>query len=80
MMNNLLKAQVMITTNLRLSANKALDVLTNDRGDGNVDRGLGIMISVVIGMLFLGGLYYIFKDTIIPTLKIKITEMFNYNG
>ena len=39
-----------------------------------------ILISVVIGALLLAGLYSLFGDVILPTLKQRIQEMFNFAG
>jgi lipopolysaccharide export LptBFGC system permease protein LptF len=41
---------------------------------------LKILMSVVIGALVLAGLYLLFKDTVLPTLSQRITEMFNFKG
>lgn len=49
-------------------------------GEGYVDTGVKILISVVLGGLLLAGLYALFNTTIMPTITTKITEMFNYNG
>ncbi len=45
-----------------------------------VDTALKILISVVVGALLLAGLYALFKNTILPTLTQKITNLFNYQG
>jgi hypothetical protein len=34
----------------------------------------------VVGALILTTLYALFGDTIMPTLKTKITELFSYSG
>lgn len=49
-------------------------------GEGYVDTGVKIIISVVIGGLLLAGLYTLFNSTILPTLGTKISEMFSYTG
>ena len=54
------------------------DLLCSQRGEGFVDTAVKILISVVIGALILAGLYALFGDTIMPQLKSRITEMFNY--
>lgn len=59
---------------------RAKAVLTDKRGEGFVDTGLKILISVVIGALLLYGLYSLFSDTIMPTLTQKIKALFNYAG
>jgi len=38
------------------------------------------LIAVVLGGLLLAGLYALFGDVVMPTLKSKIQEMFNYKG
>jgi len=60
--------------------NKIKALLRDNKGEGFVDTALKILISVVIGGLLLGGLYMLFKDTVLPTLTQKITEMFNFKG
>ncbi|MCG8540150.1 MAG: DUF6133 family protein [Clostridia bacterium] len=59
---------------------KAGTVLKSNKGEGFIDTALKILISVVVGGLILSGLYMLFKDTILPTLTDKITEMFNFSG
>ncbi len=59
---------------------KTVKALSNNRGEGFVDTAVKILISVVIGGLLLTGLYLLFKDTVLPTLTEKITEMFNFKG
>ena len=54
--------------------------LSNNSGEGFVDSGVKILIAVVIGALLLGGLYTLFKVTVLPTLTKKITDLFNYVG
>lgn len=41
---------------------------------------LKILMSVVIGALVLGGLYALFGETVLPTLKQRIIDMFDYGG
>lgn len=48
--------------------------------EGYIDTAVKILIAVVLGALLLGLLYALFKDTIMPTVTQKITEMFNYAG
>ncbi|MCI6811271.1 MAG: DUF6133 family protein [Lachnospiraceae bacterium] len=55
-------------------------ILTGNGGEGFVDTALKILISVVVGALLLAGLYALFKDTILPTLTQKVTNLFNYQG
>lgn len=59
---------------------KVAGILARKEGEGFVDTALKILISVVIGALLLAGLYALFKDTILPTLTQKVTDLFNYHG
>lgn len=59
---------------------KMTTILTGNEGEGFVDTALKILISVVVGALLLAGLYALFKDTILPTLTQKVTNLFNYQG
>ena len=49
-------------------------------GEGYVDSGVKIIISVVVGGVILAGLYALFKTTILPNLNTEIGKMFNYSG
>ena len=49
-------------------------------GENFVDSAIRILIAVVIGALLLAGLYALFGDTVMPILKQRITDMFNYKG
>ena len=59
---------------------KIKQAVNNRRGEGFVDTAVKILMSVVIGALVLAGLYLLFGETILPTLKQRIQEMFNYRG
>lgn len=59
-------------------SNRVMLVLSNNRGESFVDTGIKILISVVVGAVLLAGLYALFDDTILPTLKTKIETLFNY--
>lgn len=59
---------------------KSRVILCSQRGEGFVDTAIKILIAVVIGALLLGGLYALFGETILPTLKQRIMDMFNYGG
>ena len=54
--------------------------LKENKGESYVDTGIKILIAVVIGALLLAGLYLLFDGTILPTLKTKVIEMFNFRG
>ena len=55
-------------------------ILCSQRGEGFVDTAIKILMAVVIGALVLGGLYALFGETVLPTLKQRIQDMFNYGG
>ena len=59
---------------------KTTAVLKDNRGEGFVDNAISILIAVVIGALLLAGLYALFGETVLPTLKQRIIDMFNYGG
>lgn len=52
----------------------------NRRGEGYVDTGVKILIAVVIGALLLGGIYALFRTTILPSVNDKVEDLFEYNG
>ncbi len=49
-------------------------------GEGYIDTAVKILIAVVLGALLLAGLYALFNDTVMPTVKKRIVDMFNYAG
>ncbi len=71
-----IKAMTAVTN----AKNKIREVLKDKKGEGYVDTGIKIIISVVIGGVILAGLYALFNTSVIPTMKSKVTEMFNYAG
>ncbi len=52
----------------------------NNRGDGYIDVAIRILLAVVIGALLLAGLYALFGEMIMPQLRDRIQDMFNYAG
>ena len=59
---------------------KTRRILTDKRGEGFVDTAIKILIAVVIGALLLAGLYALFGEMIMPELRDRIQDMFNYGG
>lgn len=59
---------------------KMRNAITDNRGENYVDSAVKILIAVVLGGLLLAGLYALFGDVVMPELKSKIQEMFNYAG
>ncbi|HBR07493.1 MAG TPA: hypothetical protein DD735_01200 [Clostridiales bacterium] len=49
-------------------------------GEGYIDTAVKILIAVVLGALLLAGLYALFGDVVMPTLKERIEGMFDYAG
>ncbi len=58
----------------------AKEKINNIEGDGYVSDGLRVLIAVVLGALLLAGLYALFNSTILPTVTVKVQELFNYAG
>ena len=54
--------------------------ISNNEGENYVDTAVKILIAVVLGGLLLAGLYSLFGEIVLPTLKTKIESMFNYRG
>ncbi|MDF1616175.1 DUF6133 family protein [Petrocella sp. FN5] len=59
---------------------KGRAVLAGNSGEGMVDSAVKILISIVVGALLLAGLYALFGDVILPTLRQRIQDMFNFTG
>lgn len=56
---------------------KARCAVENVKAEGYVDTGVKIIIAVVVGAVILGGLYALFKTTILSTMETKISGMFD---
>ena len=50
------------------------------KGEGYVDTGVKILISVVLGALILSLLYALLKTPIMSNVTSKIGELFSYSG
>lgn len=55
-------------------------VLKGTAAEAYVDTGVKVLIAVVLGALLLALLYALFNDTIMPNVKAKVIELFNYAG
>ena len=55
-------------------------LLCSQHGEGFVDTAIKILMAVVIGALVLAGLYALFGETVLPTLKQRIIDMFNFGN
>lgn len=67
-----------VKNQLTLKLLMAQSLLRSQNGEGFVDTAIKILMAVVIGALVLAGLYALFGETVLPTLKQRITDMFNY--
>lgn len=56
---------------------RAMNCLTNERGDFYISDGVKIIIAVVLGALLLAALTTIFNDTVIPRITSEIEGLFN---
>lgn len=61
-------------------ANRTEVVFTDRKGQGALDTAIQVLVSVVLGALILAGLYLILNATVLPNIKQRITDMFNYKG
>ena len=61
-------------------AARAKSALDSKRAEMYVDKGVGIIIAVVVGGVLLAGIYSLFNTTIIPKMTTEISNMFNYAG
>lgn len=68
------------STFLMVHKNRMSLAVGNNSGENYIDSAVKILIAVVLGGLLLAGLYALFGDVVMPTLKSKIQEMFNYKG
>ncbi len=78
--NTLTKLAVRTELAIENCANSSRAALANRKGEEFVGSAIGVICSVVIGGLFLGGLYALFKTGVIPTMTEKVTGFFNYSG
>lgn len=59
---------------------RAKNVLADKKGEGALNTAITVLISVVLGALLLAGLYALIGDVVLPQLKERIIEMFNFKG
>lgn len=55
-------------------------VLADKKGEGALNTAITVLISVVLGALLLAGLYALIGDVVLPQLKERIIDMFNFEG
>ena len=61
------------------TAEGAVEKLSEDSGNF-LEEALKYIIAIVVGGLFLAGVYALFKTVIIPSLQNKTQDMFNYTA
>lgn len=59
---------------------KAKTAIESKAAEMYVDKGVGIIIAVVVGAAILAGVYALFKTTILPSMTSKVGDMWNYAG
>lgn len=69
-----------LTVKTKLFKDRIMRLIKDNSGQGSIDVAIICLISVVLGALILAGLYALMGDTVLPTLKTKIQNMFNYSG
>lgn len=69
-----------VNSKLTAKVLEAQALLRRKDGENFVDTAIKILMAVVIGALVLAGLYALFGETVLPTLKQRIVDMFNYGG
>ena len=69
-----------LNNKINSTAIKAKTAIENKTAEMYVDKGVGIIIAVVVGAAILAGVYALFKTTILPDMSSKVGEMWNYAG
>jgi hypothetical protein len=68
---------------LRIRGQKVKDQifekLAEDSGNF-IEEVAKYIISIVLAALFLGGLYLLFKNIVLPTLGTKVQDLFNFSA
>lgn len=67
-----------VRNKITLKVLEAQALLGRKDGENFVDTAIKILMAVVIGALVLAGLYALFGETVLPTLKQRVVDMFNY--
>jgi len=58
---------------------KASMLFSCKNGESYMDTAVKIIIALVLGALVLGGLYLLWGDAIMPSVKNEVEDMFNYS-
>jgi len=76
-MKNIFKT---ISNKVNALALKAKMALEAKKAELYVDKGVGIIIAVVVGAAIMAGIYALFKTTIIPNMNTKVSDLWTYTG
>ena len=69
-----------LNNKINSTAIKAKTAIENKTAEMYVDKGVGIIIAVVVGAAILAGVYALFKTTILPSMTTKVGNLWNYAG
>lgn len=75
-MKNFMKNATNKINGLAIRAKTAIE---NKKAEMYVDKGVGIIIAVVVGALILGGIYALLKS-VLGSATTEVTDMFNYTA
>ena len=71
----------MITLKVKLQKTSEAAILKLSENSGNfLEEALKYIVGIVVGLLFLGGIYLLFKNVIIPGLGSKVQDIFNFTA
>lgn len=76
-MKNIFKT---ISNKVNALALKAKMALEAKKAELYIDKGVGIIIAVVVGAAIMAGIYALFKTTIIPNMNTKVSNLWTYTG
>ena len=63
-----------------MAKEKLKKAVKDNSGQGAIDVAIVCLLSVVLGALILAGLYSLMDSQVLPSLREKIQDMFNYTG
>lgn len=78
MKNRFMNHVIRVKMAIEEAREKAFEIMADDMGENYVDTAVKILIAVVLGALLLAGLYALFGDVVMPTLRQRVIDMFNY--
>ena len=59
---------------------KAQNAIASKKGEGYIDTAVKILIAVVVGAMFLIGIYTLIQKVVLPTTESKVTSLFEYTS